>query len=1102
MALKHGKAGVIAPSRLTLFVCAMFLCAPLFALQSSVMHFERLSIDDGLSQSNVKAIIQDEAGFLWFGTENGLNRYDGYNFKQYRRDRAADNTLDSDFITDMSIDAGGNLWIATDGGGVARWNPHLDEFTVMRNDPNNRQTIGDDVVRAVLADGNGHIWIGTRRSGLDRLDTDTGVITHFRHDRNNPATLSHDEVHDLAIDADGMLWVGTQKGLNRLDPGTGKVTRFFHDKNDTQSLSENTVQSLLVDSEGMLWVGTLSSGVNMLNPATGRAQRFSTRSGDRTSLSNNRVEVLFEDSDRRLWVGTADGLNLWNRERGDFTVYRHDPADPFSISDDNIVSLFQDRSGVLWIGTKFHGLSKWNPRSWSFGHINAKASEPGGLNSSQISSFTEDPEGNLWVGTFGGGVNILERSSDTMRYLRHEPGDANSLTDDRVMAQLTDSRGQIWVGTMGGGLNRVDPKTGEIDVYRHDPANSRSLAADAIMTLFEDSRGRIWVGTYGNGVSRIDVDGSSFTNFAPETGNEHSLSGSRATAIAEDQDGTIWVGTDGGGLSYFDVAMGHWERFLHDQNNPQSLSDNTVYSMHVDAHGQMWIGTRAGLNQLISSAEGQSSATFRSITQRDGLANDTIYGIRPDTSGNLWLSTNYGLARYNPAGGKIRNFHRDHGLQGEEFNFGAHYANSRGDLFFGGANGFNAFNPAQLELTSTPPLVALTLFTKLNTPAETDVPYERLESVDLDYSDDVVTFEFAALDFVSAARNRYTYMLEGFDKDWVNAGTERRITYTNLDAGNYVLKVRAENSEGVPSKKGIELRLNVSPPPWQTWWAYLLYVIVASVAIYAFLRSQRQKLAREAEYSRRLEREVADRTRELAERNQDLREANSKLHDVSHTDALTGLRNRRFLFEEITKDIDRVLRRYRDGSETLSPGGNTDLLFLVVDLDHFKPINDNYGHEAGDQMLLQVRDVLLDTCRSTTDVIRWGGDEFLLVARDANRAYAAKLAERIRDKLARRVFDLGNGKVARTTSSIGYACYPFIKEQPELLSWEEVLGVADAAMYEAKQKRNAWVGFDASEWSDSGTALYRAIKADPDKLADDGVIQTFESQEEATESYG
>ncbi len=1055
------------------------------------MHFERLSIEDGLSQGTVMSIVQDSSGFLWFATENGLNRYDGYEFHQYRRNHAADNALQIDFAGSLSLDAAGNVWVATDGGGVARWNAAGDDFTLYRHRGDAPETgLSDDHVRVVLADPRGWVWVGTRNSGLNRLYPDTGSVEQYRHAAGDTATLNHDDVYDIALDQHGRLWIATGDGLGRLDPASGRVERY------DIGAGARIVETLLVDTGGIIWAGLHGGGLVRLDPGSGDYSVFRNDARDPSSLSNDRVQVLFEDSDQRFWVGTADGLNLMHRRTGTFTRYRHDPTNQNSIGDSNILSLYQDLSGLLWVGTRSGGIGKWNPRSWSFGHVAPRASASGGLSSGLISSFTEDRDGRLWVGTFGGGLNVLDRSMTTVRQFRHDPRGGAGLGDDNVMALLTDSAGRIWVGTMRAGLDRIDTDGNTVTRFRHDPDDPASLPADGIMSLLEDREGRIWVGTFGGGVARLDDDGR-FVRYSPFADGPRRLPVRRATALAQARDGAVWVGTDGDGLIWLDPVSGAWRQFLNERDDVLSLSSNTVYALHV-AGDELWVGTRVGLNRLVRTRSGVP-AGFEVLTQRDGLSNDTIYGIRSDRDGRLWLSTNFGLIRYDAASGATRSFHRSNGLQGEEFNFGAHYADAAGRLYFGGSNGFNAFEPAELTFNPTPPPIALTAFSTFNAPVVTDVPYERLRRVDLGHADDVVTLEFSALDFVAPDENRYAYMLEGFDRDWVDAGTERRITYTNLDRGEYVLRVRAANSDGVWSSADVALPFSVAPAPWETWWARLIYAALIVAAVLLALRQQQRKLARESEYRERLEAEVRQRTHEIAESNSALLVANQKLHDASHTDALTGLRNRRYVFQELLQEIDQSGRfRIRDG---FGAAGGDRAALLMVDLDHFKPINDTLGHQAGDKMLLQVRDALLEASRETDIVVRWGGDEFLVVARQTTRQEAVTLAERIRIRIAERVFALGNGRTERTTCSIGIAPFPFVRNRSDLLDWEQVLGIADIAMYRAKTGRDAWCCISGEQWSASGDALMRAIKDDVDELAGDGAVRIDSAEPAATGDF-
>jgi diguanylate cyclase (GGDEF)-like protein len=379
-------------------------------------------------------------------------------------------------------------------------------------------------------------------------------------------------------------------------------------------------------------------------------------------------------------------------------------------------------------------------------------------------------------------------------------------------------------------------------------------------------------------------------------------------------------------------------------------------------------------------------------------------------------------------------------------------------LFFGGHNGFNAFQPENVQANSSIPLIMLTGFFNTKDPIKSDLPIDDNEGIEIGYNEDTVSFEFAALDFTSPADNQYMYKLEGFDKEWIELGNRRRITYTDLADGQYLLRVRAANSDGVWNNAGMSLPVRVIPAPWDTWWAYLGYVAMFAQLIVLLWLGHKRKIQREEEYSARLELEVKKRTAELAERNNDLKQLNVTLQESSLSDPLTGLRNRRFVFDEVSRDLDVIRRKYDDEQSGLDPRDAADLVFMMIDLDNFKPINDTYGHAAGDQMLLDVRDVLLSTCRRSDHVIRWGGDEFVVIAKQANPGETEALAERIRTRIAEHNFMLGDGQMVRITCSIGFAAFPIFRAQADSATLEQVINMADNLMYEAKRERNSWAG--------------------------------------------
>ncbi|MDH3275488.1 MAG: diguanylate cyclase [Gammaproteobacteria bacterium] len=1047
--------------------------------QSHPMRFDRLSLDDGLSQSTVISILQDSRGLMWFGTENGLNSYNGYEFEQYLRERGNPQALSNDFIYDVEEDSDGNLWIATNGGGLARMDRKTRKFESFRHDAGNPNSVSDNIIRTLLIDAEGIIWLGTRGAGLDRFDPQENQFTHYRFNADDQQEQGANVIHKLYMDSSNALWVGSNQGLGRLDLESQEFVYYKNNPDDAATLSDERIRSILEDSSGQLWVGTYGGGLNRFNKETGGFDHFRNDADDSSSISNDRVTALYEDSDQRLWVGTSRGLNLMDRERGTFTHHTHDQSDSGSIGGDSITTLYQDRGGMLWIGTLARGVSKWNPRTWSYGLEDTRPLTSNGKSHPTVLAFAEDKAGILWVGTFGDGLNGMNRDDGSVTKFRHDPSSADSISDDRVMSLMIDEQGLLWVGTMTGGINVLDLDKGTNEKFRHDPADPLSLSADGIMTMYQDSNSLVWVGTFGGGISRFDPTTRQFTRFQADPEDPNALSSNRVTTIAEDASGKMWIGTDAGGLNLFDPKTENFHHFRYNPDDPTGLAEDTVYSLNVAADGTVWVGTRGGgLDKVTGDVNDPAGIRFSNLSQRDGLANDVIYGIEIDDSGELWLSTNYGISRLDPESGNIRNIHRSDGLQSEEFTFGAHYRNADGELFFGGSNGFNAFRPESVLANEQIPLIMLTGFFTVGQPIKSDVPVDEQEGVELSYSDNSVSFEFAATDYAAPTNNQYMYKLEGFDKDWIDLGNRRRVTYTDLDDGQYLLRVKAANSSGVWNEAGFAMPVRVTPAPWETWWAYMGYLaMVVQFVVFLWLGHKR-KIRREKEYSNRLEMQVEQRTAEVLERNLKLKSLNKSLQESSLSDPLTGLRNRRFVFEEISKELGIVQRRHQEAQRGLDPRDASDLVFMMIDLDNFKPINDTYGHAAGDQILLEIRDLLLGTCRKSDFVIRWGGDEFVVIAKQSSPGEVEALAERIRSTIAEHTFSMDGGQIVRTTCSIGFAAYPIFSSPRDEDSLDQIINLADNLMYEAKKQRNAWAGMlGVSQAATSENFELRGIEA-------------------------
>lgn len=839
------------------------------------MRFERLSIEQGLSQSVVNCIFQDQIGFLWLGTQDGLNRYDGYGLKVYHDDGEAGSLAD-DWILTIAQDPSGDLWIGTEGG-LARWRRGSDTFTSYRHDPEVPETISGNRVVTIARDRHGAFWIGTLGSGLNRFDPSTGIFRRFRHQPSDPASLAHDQVGVVYEDREGNLWVGTEGGLSRFDAAREGFVHFRHDPADPESLSDDGVRAILEDRDGNLWVGT-HEGLNRFDRRSGVFERFLHDPERSDSLSQNWVRSLLEDRDGRLWIGTDGGLNLLQEGRR-FARYSLSTSGD-SPGSDQVVDLYEDKSGLLWMGTIGGGARKWNPGTWSFPHF---WSEEGSA-SQAVFSISEDRGGALWIGTFGGGLERLEREAEGRRTrFVHDPRDASSLSDDRVTALLHDREGVLWVGTVAGGLNRFDGSRG-FEHFRHDPQNAESLSADAVTVLFEDHLGKLWVGTYGGGLNLYQDDGT-FVRFQNDPEDPESLGNDRVFSLAEEVSGRLWLATDGGGLNLLRRATGTFLRFMNDPDDARSLSSNELIAVHVDATGQLWVGTKAdGLDRLLSLEESTGRATFKNYSRADGLPDDKIWGILSDTAGNLWLSTNNGLARFDPRDEMFKSYSQSDGLQSNEFNMGAHYRSASGELFFGGVNGFNAFFPDQVEPRPHVPAIVVTSVTRVNQPMRFERPLFDVDEISLDYRDYLFSLELAVLDFTEPSRNRYRYKLEGFDESWIDNGNRRWLNFTNLDPGSYVLRLQGANSYGTWNEEGRSIRIHVAPPLWRTWWAYTFYALAAAsaLALIVFISSQRQAIAREralAEHQRERARERERLLAEVEEKNVELERFN---YTVSH----------------------------------------------------------------------------------------------------------------------------------------------------------------------------------------------------------------------------
>jgi len=812
---------------------------PLLAAPSgeAARELQHLSLEQGLSQSIIEAIHQDGRGFLWFATENGLNRWDGDRFTVFRSVAGDARSLSYNDVKCLAEDRDGALWVGTFEGGLNRFDPATGLVTRYRHDPADGASLPANIVRAVREDRDGRIWVGTQGGGLARLDPRTGRFERFRHDPGDPASLAHDDVRALLLDAGGTLWVGTfGGGLDRFDPAR---RAFVHVPADAGPGAE-LVDALLEDRSGTLWAGTFGGGLLVLERGGGRLSPRPRAA----ALPGSRVKAIAEDHEGLLWVATdGAGLARYDRKTESVEVLAHDAADPRSLATDRVWSLFEDRSKVLWIGTYGGGLNALDLGKKRFRTVRHDPRDPSSLGHDIVWSFHEDADGTVWVGTDSAGLQRWDRRGNSFRGYRHDPRDGATLANDTVRAVLGDATGSLWVATNGGGLDRLDRATGRFEHHRHDPRDPGSLAHDELRTVYEDRSGTLWVGTYGGGLDRLERETGRFVHHRHDPADPASLSNDFVRCVLEDSAGALWVGTQGGGLNRLDRATGRFTRWRADLADPGSLSNDYVFALHEDRAGDLWIGTYGGgLNRL-----DRATGRFARLTTREGLSSDSVYGILEDERGRLWISTNRGITELDPLSGTAHAWDESDGLQSDEFNGGAFHRTARGEMLFGGIRGFNAFFPSEIAVRTDPAPVVLTELLLANRPVPAGRPDSGrvllprfvgyVDEVVLSHDDDVVSLEFAALHFTAPRKLRYVYRLDGFDRDWIPAASDRRVaTYTGLAPGSYLFRVKAANPDGVWGERETRLRIVVTPPFWGTWWFRAAAVLALSALAAVLLR--------------------------------------------------------------------------------------------------------------------------------------------------------------------------------------------------------------------------------------------------------------------------
>lgn len=839
-------------------------------LSGQARQFSHYAVSDGLSQSEILCIFQDSEGYMWFGTQNGLNKFDGYAFEQFFNDPADSTSISNSWIFGITEDHNGLIWIGTKGGlnSYDKKTGHFSRIT-LSDSLNNSQ---DNFIYGVASDES-HIYIN-HSPKVSLLNYRTGeVILHESAFEASGAL--YDKGLPILKTGDGVVWIGSVNGLCNLNLKTGNFTYFPAEDNGPGSVSNSHITSLLEDTEGNVLIGT-EHGLNLYQAETGEIAHFYHDRDRPGSLSHNYIQSMILDHRGELWIGTdGGGLNhsvgLTPTRPAEFTHFRNLADNSAFIGHDIVISLFEDQSQNLWIGT-LAGVDKTDLKKKNI-KTYQKTDDPNDLEllDNVIASVYEDDQQILWVGTWGKGLSMFDRSTNTATHYLAELNGDRHIPENHVHVIFRDSQSRIWLGTRNG-VSIWDPPDRRfvpVELY-FDAPEFNYFTNNRVYCIIETSDHRFWIGT-GNGICILDPETRERTILSEEGDGPLTLSRNLIYSLLEDRDGQVWIATSSG-LDRYDPQTNQIFHYLRDPGSDHSLSDNYTISLCEDPAGDIWIGTSNGL-----SVYSKADSSFTNYTTLDGLPSNIIYDITLDGNDHLWFTTGSGLAMKNPAIISREEFIVVDELQGREFNLKAVHKSVTGELYFGTINGLVSFHPDSLTSNNYIPPVRITSMAK-----ENERFTQRLnvytEQVDLSHRDYSLTIEFSALDFTDPSRNRYSYQMEGISDQWIDIGTRRFVPFTNLPPGTYNFRVTGTNSDGVWNREGAGIRIVIHPPWWRSRPAYVLYLVLLVALIIAIIRLRERRLVRE---KRVLEDKIGERTAEIARKNASLTRQKDELNALN-----------------------------------------------------------------------------------------------------------------------------------------------------------------------------------------------------------------------------
>jgi|GEM_PF-801889 len=939
--------------------------------------FHHITAEDGLANGNVRAIVQDYQGFFWFGTEDGLQRYDGSNLVEYRHDPTDPSSLASNFIFCLFEDSYHNLWVGDLNGGLCWYDRQADNFRRFTHDPKNPNSIGSNLIRTIGESSDGTLFIGFKDTGFSYFkipDQITSGIVFTNVDISSKIPGSG-WISAIIEEADDAMLIGINGGgINRFTRSTGKLQPVLRD-----SVSSG-VQGLIFDSSDRLWISTWHDGIYTYDHQNQRIAHHIAGAGA-YDLKNNQIEKILEDKQGNFWIATDNGLSYLSSDNdpfGDcrFVTYTHNPLEPSSLISNAVKAFYIDSHDRLWIGSYFGGINIYDRNAYKFNPVRSKVWAPHSLADNNVFGFAEDRSGDLWIATDGGGLNYVKGGIANIRKDAFEKIELKILGNPVLKTKYieTDSAGNLWIGTWGSGLFRLDPATGSYEHFGKSGNPANGLLSDEVTSLKTDRQGNLWIGTFDGGVSYFDVRHQKFSHFPGPLSDTLSVDLHHIRTIHIDRRHRVWVAAEVGGLNLYDSVN---RRFLT-LSGGQLKKDMTVLAIHEDDKGMLWLGTNGvGIMRL-----DPERLTTQLYDEKSGLANNVVYAILEDAStGHLWISTNKGLSDFNPEKETFANYNPADGLQGNQYNPQSALVCSDGTMLFGGVKGMDAFQPKQIRISTELPEIVFTNFWLYNIEANIGRPGSPLHEniivtphIDLAYNQNSFGIEFAMLEYSFSERNNYAYRLDGLDASWQAIGTERKATFTNLDPGRYTFNVKASNSDGRWTTLPRAITITIHPIWWQTLWFKLSVFLLFAVVAIAVVRFRLRYLVKQ---KRKLKKKVRQRTKVIRQKNNELQERldeiksqNKTLHRQtleiieknneiqSQNEELTSQNDQIMLQRENLREAEQKLREINEQLEALVAQRTEKLEKTIQQLDKTVSELDRFVYSASHDLSAPLKSVL------------------------------------------------------------------------------------------------------------------------------------------------